>query len=143
MIVGLGSDLVDIRRIEGSLDRFGSRFIERLFTETERAASERRHGAARAAAYAKRFAAKEAAAKALGTGFAEGLGWRDIEVTNLASGAPRLGLSGGALPLLARLIPAGHHPWLHVSLSDDYPLAQATVIISAEPEPQRLTASDA
>ncbi len=130
MIIGLGNDLVDIRRIEKSLEQFGERFIAKVFTAAERAAAERRTGAARSGAYAKRFAAKEALVKALGK---NGVGWRDIEVTNDGEGRPYLTLSGGAADLLARRIPAGLQAHLHLSLTDEYPLAQAVVIIEALP----------
>ncbi|MBZ6076905.1 holo-ACP synthase [Microvirga puerhi] len=131
MIVGIGSDLCDIRRIERSLQRFGDRFTHRIFTEGERARSDRR--AARAPSYARRFAAKEACAKALGTGLSHGVFWRDMEVVNLRSGKPTLRLTGGALARLQTMIPEGHEAVLHVSLTDDPPLAQAFVIIEAVP----------
>ena len=131
MIVGLGSDLCDIRRIEKTLGRFGDRFVQRVFTATERAKSERR--AQRAASYAKRFAAKEACAKALGTGFSRGVFLRDIGVINLPSGAPTLALTGGARERLLRLLPPGHEAVIHVTLTDEYPLAQAFVVIEARP----------
>jgi len=129
MILGIGSDLCDIRRIERSLDRFGDRFTHRIFTPGERARSDRR--AARAASYARRFAAKEACAKALGTGLRAGVFWRDMEVVNLPSGRPTLRLTGGALARLAEMTPAGHEAVLHVSLTDDPPLAQAFFVIEA------------
>src|SRR4051794_10318577 len=129
MILGIGSDLCDIRRIERSLDRFGDRFTHRIFTLGERARSDRR--AARAASYARRFAAKEACAKALGTGLRAGVFWRDMEVVNLPSGRPTLRLTGGALARLAEMTPAGHEAVLHVSLTDDPPMAQAFVVIEA------------
>jgi len=131
MIVGIGSDLCDIRRIEASLERFGERFTHRLFTDGERAKCDGR--AVRAASYARRFAAKEACSKALGTGMAQGVFWRDMEVANLPTGAPTLRLSGGAAARLAALIPAGHEARVHVSLTDDPPMAQAFVIIEAVP----------
>ncbi|MGP9822106.1 holo-ACP synthase [Salinarimonas sp. NSM] len=131
MIIGIGSDLCDIRRIEASLARFGERFTRRVFTEGERARSERR--AARAPSYARRFAAKEACAKALGTGFAEGVFWRDMEVVNLPSGAPTMALANGAAARLAAITPPGHRAVVHVSLTDDPPLAQAFVVIEALP----------
>ncbi|QFU16614.1 holo-ACP synthase [Microvirga thermotolerans] len=131
MIVGIGSDLCDIRRIERSLARFGDRFTHRVFTEGERARSDRR--AARAASYARRFAAKEACAKALGTGMSHGVFWRDMEVVNLPTGKPTFRLTGGALARLKALIPEGHEPVVHVSLTDDPPVAQAFVIIEAVP----------
>ncbi|RDI59860.1 holo-ACP synthase [Microvirga subterranea] len=131
MILGIGSDLCDIRRIERSLERFGDRFTHRIFTEGERARSDRR--AARAPSYARRFAAKEACAKALGTGLSHGVFWRDMEVVNLRTGQPTMKLSGGALERLRALTPPGHEAVLHVSLTDDPPLAQAFVIIEARP----------
>ena len=132
MIIGIGSDLCDIRRIEKTLERFGERFVRRVFTEVERAKSERR--VQRAASYAKRFAAKEAGAKALGTGFSRGVFLRDIGVVNLRSGAPTLALTGGAADRLSGLCPAGHRAVIHVTLTDDYPLAQAFVVIEALPD---------
>jgi holo-[acyl-carrier protein] synthase len=131
MILGIGSDLCDIRRIERSLERFGDRFTHRVFTEGERARSDRR--AARAPSYARRFAAKEACAKALGTGLSHGVFWRDMEVVNLPSGKPILRLTGGALAKLGAMMPEGHEAVLHVSLSDDPPVAQAFVVIEARP----------
>ena len=132
MILGIGSDLIDIRRIEKTLERHGSRFIDRIYTPVEKAKSERR--AQRAASYAKRFAAKEACAKALGTGLAQGVFWRDMGVVNLPSGAPTMALTGGAATRLAALVPAGHSPHIHVTITDDYPLAQAFVVIEARPD---------
>lgn len=129
MIIGLGSDLCDIRRIEDTLDRFGERFTHRVFTPLERAKSDRRKQ--RAASYAKRFAAKEACAKALGTGLRNGVFWRDMGVENLRSGAPTMVLTGGAQDQLQRLIPSGHVPVIHLSITDDFPYAQAFVIIEA------------
>ena len=129
MIIGLGSDLIDIRRIEQTLERFGPRFINRVFTDLEQKKSERR--AARAATYAKRFAAKEACAKALGTGLKHGVFWRDMGVVNLPSGQPTLKLTGGAAKRLAEITPAGMTAQISLTLTDDYPLAQAIVIISA------------
>lgn len=143
MILGIGNDLIDIRRIERTLERFGERFVERVFTEAERLKSERRaaaRGLVRAASYAKRFAAKEACAKALGTGFSRGVFWRDIGVVNLPTGQPTLALTGGALLRLQEITPAGLVPTVHLTLTDDHPLAQAIVIISAEP---RLAAGSA
>ncbi len=131
MIVGIGSDLTDIRRIQASLDRFGDRFTHRAFTETERARSERKPD--RAASYAKRFAAKEACAKALGTGFKRGVYMADLGVVNLRSGQPTMALTGGAAERLAALIPPGMDAFVHVSLTDDHPYAQAFVIIEARP----------
>ena len=133
MILGIGSDIIDIRRIERTLDRFGPRFVERLFTEVERRKSDRR--AKRAASYAKRFAAKEACAKALGTGVPRrGVHWRDLGVVNLPSGQPTMALTCGAARRLAEITPAGTTARIDVSLTDDYPLAQAIVIISAVPD---------
>jgi len=131
MILGIGSDICDIRRIEKTLARFGERFITRVYTETERARSERRPNQ-RAASYAKRFAAKEACSKALGTGMSRGVAWRDMGVTNLSSGQPTLQLTGGAAARLAALTPPGYVAHIHVSLTDDYPLALSFVMISAE-----------
>ena len=131
MIVGIGSDLCDIRRIDKSLGRFGDRFINRIFTEVERARSERKTD--RASSYAKRFAAKEACAKALGTGLSRGVFWRDMGVVNLRSGRPTLALTGGAAKRLAAMIPAGMTAAIHLSLTDDHPYAQAFVIIEALP----------
>jgi holo-[acyl-carrier protein] synthase len=130
-ILGLGSDLVDIRRVERTLERFGERFTRRCFTEAERARSDRRH--ARAASYAKRYAAKEACAKALGTGFRRGVFWRDIGVVNRPGGKPTIELTGGALARLAALTPAGMIAEIEVTLTDEPPLAQAIVIITARP----------
>ncbi|MFC6790274.1 holo-ACP synthase [Methylobacterium komagatae] len=129
MIIGIGSDLCDIRRIEKTLARHGERFTHRVYTEGERARCDRRK--ARAEGYARRFAAKEACAKALGTGLSEGVFWRDMEVVNLPSGAPTLRLSGGAAERLAEMLPAGHSARIHVSLTDDPPMALAFVVIEA------------
>jgi holo-[acyl-carrier protein] synthase len=130
LILGIGSDLTDIRRIQGSLDRFGARFTGRLFTETEQARSERKPD--RAASYAKRFAAKEACAKALGTGVPRrGVHWRDMGVVNLPSGKPTLQLTGGAAERLNALLPPGSEAVIHLSLTDDHPYAQAFVVIEA------------
>jgi holo-[acyl-carrier protein] synthase len=131
LIVGIGSDLCDIRRIDKSLERFGERFTHRIFTELERARSERKND--RASSYAKRFAAKEACAKALGTGLKRGVFWRDMGVINLRSGQPTLALTGGAAKRLAEMIPAGMTPAIHLSLTDDHPYALAFVIIEALP----------
>lgn len=131
MIIGLGSDLIDIRRIEKTLTRFGDRFVQRVFTEIEQKKSDRR--AQRAASYAKRFAAKEACSKALGTGFSRGVFMKDMGVVNLPSGAPTMALTGGAAARLQALIPEGHRGVIHVTLTDDYPLAQAFVVIEALP----------
>ena len=129
MILGLGSDTVDIRRIERSIDRYGERFLDRIFTGIERQKSDSRR--LRAASYAKRFAAKEACAKALGTGLANGVFWRDMGVVNLQSGKPTMELTGGAAQRLAAITPPGHTAQIDVSITDDFPLAQAIVIISA------------
>jgi len=131
MIIGIGSDLIDIRRIERSLARFGDRFTHRIFSEGERTRSDAK--ATRAASYAKRFAAKEACSKALGTGMNRGVFWRDMEVVNLRSGQPTMRLTGGAAARLAALLPEGHVGHLHLSLTDDPPLAQAFVVIEARP----------
>jgi len=132
MIIGIGNDLVDIRRIERTIDRFGDRFLDRVFTPVERAKAGRR--ANPAATFAKRFAAKEACSKALGTGFRDGVYWRDMGVVNLPTGQPTIVLSGGALNHLQRMVPAGMRPHIHLTLTDEYPLAEAFVIISAIPE---------
>lgn len=132
MIIGIGSDLCDIRRIEQSLERFGERFTHRCFTEIERKRSDRKK--LRAASYAKRFAAKEAAAKALGTGIQEGVFWRDVGVINLPSGKPTLEMTAGALKKLQSLTPPGHRAVVHLTITDEYPIAQAFVIIEAVPE---------
>ena len=129
MIIGLGSDLADIRRIEATLARFGERFTMRVFTEVERTRSERK--ADRAASYAKRFAAKEACAKALGTGLRAGVFWRDMGVVNARSGRPTLALTGGAAERLAAMTPPGLEPAIHLSLTDDHPYALAFVVIEA------------
>jgi holo-[acyl-carrier protein] synthase len=134
MILGTGVDTIDIRRIETSLARFGDRFTHRIYTELERKRAERRPNQ-RAATYAKRFAAKEATSKALGTGLKKGVFWRDMGVANLPSGQPTMVLTGGAARRLAELTPAGYRPHIHVSLTDDYPLAVSFVIISAELDP--------
>lgn len=132
MIIGLGSDLSDIRRIQESLDRFGDRFKQRVFTELERTRSDRKHDAA--ASYAKRFAAKEACAKALGTGMRRGVFWRDMGVVNMRSGQPTMQLTGGALARLQEMTPPGMKAVIHLSLTDDHPYAQAFVIIEALPQ---------
>jgi holo-[acyl-carrier protein] synthase len=131
MILGLGSDTIDIRRIERTIDRYGERFLGRLFTDTERSKSDRRRQ--RAASYAKRFAAKEACAKALGTGM-QGIAWREMGVVNLPSGKPTMQLTGRAADRLAAMTPTGYRAQIDISLTDDFPLAQAIVIISAVPE---------
>ena len=129
MIIGIGSDLCDIRRIEETLGKFGDRFVARCFTEIERRRSDRRAG--RAASYAKRFAAKEACAKALGTGLSRGVFWRDMGVVNARSGQPTMVLTGGAAERLLAITPAGRRPAIHLSLTDDFPYAQAFVVIEA------------
>lgn len=131
MILGIGNDMIDIRRIENTLERFGDRFTARVFTEVERAKSDRRQQ--RAASFAKRFAAKEACSKALGTGLRRGVFWRDMGVVNLASGRPTMKLTGGAAIRLSALVPKGHEAQIDLTLTDDFPWAQAIVIISAVP----------
>ena len=133
MILGIGNDLVDIRRIEKSLERFGERFINRVFTDIERERSEGR--ATRAGSYAKRFAAKEACSKALGTGFRRGVFMRDMGVINVRGGKPTMALTGGALARLQEITPAGMTPQIDITLTDEYPMAQAIVIISAVAAP--------
>ena len=133
MILGLGTDLCDIRRIERTLERFGERFVRRIYTDHELDRVERR-AATRASGYARRFAAKEACAKALGTGFRQGVFWRDLATSNLASGKPVMTLTGGALERLRSLTPPGMKAFVNVTLSDEYPMAQAVVVISAIPE---------
>lgn len=131
MIIGLGSDLIDIRRIEKTLERYGARFTDRLFTEIEQAKSDKRRE--RAASYAKRFAAKEAMSKALGTGISNSVYWRDMGVVNLPGGKPTMKLTNGAEKRLLSMMPEGHSPAIHLTITDDYPLAQAFVIIEALP----------
>ncbi len=134
MIIGIGSDLVDIRRIEQALERFGEKFERRVFTSREQAKARSRSGGQRngvASTYAKRFAAKEAFSKAVGTGFQFGVFMRDIEVVNLPSGQPTLSLSGGAERALLRLIPEGMKPYMHLTLTDEYPTASAYLVIEA------------
>lgn len=131
MILGIGSDLIDIRRIEKTLGRFGDRFTNRVFTETERARSDRR--AERAASYAKRFAAKEACSKALGTGLRMGTAWREMGVVNRPSGKPTIHLTGGAAKRMRDMTPEGFSARIDLTITDDFPLAQAFVIISAWP----------
>ena len=131
MIIGIGSDLIDIRRIEKTIERYGDRFLDRVVTDTERLKSERRTN--RAASYAKRFAAKEACAKALGTGFSYGVFWRYMGVINLPSGQPTIKLTGGAAERLQSLVPENHVAQIHLTITDDFPLAQAFVLISAVP----------
>jgi len=128
MILGIGNDVIDIRRIEKTLDRFGERFLSRVFTPAERARSDGKAG--RAASYAKRFAAKEACAKALGTGLRNGVYWKDMSVVNQPSGRPTMLLTGGAARQLERMTPSGYEPRVHVSLTDDFPVAEAVVVIS-------------
>jgi holo-[acyl-carrier protein] synthase len=131
MILGLGNDVIDIRRIEETLTRFGPRFIDRVFTDVEIAKSEKR--AQRAASYAKRFAAKEACSKALGTGFRNGVFWKDMGVVNEPSGKPTIVLTGGARAQLDSLVPPGHKPRIHLTITDDFPYAHAFVMIEALP----------
>ncbi|MFC3124511.1 holo-ACP synthase [Pseudoroseomonas globiformis] len=131
MIIGLGNDICDIRRIERSLERYGERFLERVFTPLERRKADSRTEKLRAATYAKRFAAKEAAAKALGTGFRQGVFWRDLGVVNLSTGQPSLRLTGGAAKRLDAITPNGYGAQVSLTMTDEYPYAQAVVIISA------------
>ena len=132
MIIGIGSDLIDIRRIQNTLDRHGERFVRRVFTDVERAKAEKRKE--RVATYAKRFAAKEACSKALGTGMSQGVFWRDMGVVNLPGGKPTMQLTGGAATALERLLPPGHRAAIHLTITDEHPLAQAFVIIEALPD---------
>lgn len=132
MILGIGSDLIDIRRIEKVIERHGDRFLARVFTDVERAKAERR--AQRIATYAKRFAAKEACAKALGTGLRAGVFWRDMGVVNQRSGRPTMRLTGGALARLRAITPPGHLARIDLTITDEWPIAQALVIISADPD---------
>lgn len=132
MIIGIGNDLIDITRVEKVLERHGERFVQRIFTPVEIRKSERRR--MRAASYAKRFAAKEACAKALGTGMNAGVFWRDMGVVNLPSGKPTMALTGGAAKRLQSLLPEGHKAVIHVTITDEFPLAQAYVIIEAVPD---------
>ena len=131
MIIGIGQDITDIRRVEKVIERHGERFLARIFTDAERARAERR--AKRVETYAKRFAAKEACSKALGTGMRQGVWWKDMGVVNLPGGRPTMKLTGGAAARLARLVPAGYEPRIDLTITDEYPLAQAFVIISAVP----------
>lgn len=133
MILGIGNDLIDIRRIERTVARFGARFINRIFTEIEQSKAERRKGAGNAyvATLAKRYAAKEAAAKALGTGFRDGVYWRDLGVVNQPSGKPTIHMTGGAAKRLAEITPKGMRAQIDLAITDEYPMAEATVIISA------------
>lgn len=132
MIIGLGSDLIDIRRIEKTLERFGDRFIQRIYTDLEQKKSDGRNQ--RAASYAKRFAAKEACSKALGTGLSNGVFWRDMGVENLPSGKPTMNLTNGAAKRLESMMPDGMEAHIHLTITDDYPLAQAFVIIEGLPK---------
>ena len=131
MILGLGNDIIDIRRIESTIEKYGDRFLDRIFTRLEREKSDRRHS--RAASYAKRFAAKEACSKALGTGITSGVFWKDMGVVNMASGQPTMMLTGGAEKQLNRIVPVGYSPQINLTITDDFPLAQAIVIISGLP----------
>jgi holo-[acyl-carrier protein] synthase len=135
VIIGLGSDIMDIRRIERVIEKHGDRFLDRIFTPLERAKAERRTERIRAATYAKRFAAKEAASKALGTGFRAGVFWRDLGVVNLSSGQPTLRMTGGAAERLKAITPPGLLAHVALTMTDEYPYAQAQVIISAVPLP--------
>jgi len=135
VIIGIGSDVLDIRRIEKTIERHGERFLERIFTPVERAKAERRTERIRAATYAKRFAAKEAASKALGTGFRAGVFWRDLGVVNLPSGQPTLRMTGGAAERLAAITPPGHRAEIALTMTDEFPYAQAMVVITAVPLP--------
>ena len=137
MILGLGSDLCDIRRVERAIERFGERFLARVFTPAERAKAERRTPTIRAATYAKRFAAKEACAKALGTGFRQGVFLHDLGVVNLGSGQPTMALTGGALARLRALTPAGYAAQIALTLTDEHPYAFAQVLLHAERVPER------
>lgn len=132
MIIGIGADLADITRIGKTLERFGERFVNRVFTDIEKTRSDKRRE--RTASYAKRWAAKEACSKALGTGLRMGVAWREMGVVNLPSGQPTMTLTGGAAERLAKLIPPGHTPHIHLTITDDHPYAQAFVVIEALPE---------
>ena len=134
MILGVGTDLANIERIQRTLDRFGDRFRHRVFTETEQRKAERRRDTA--GTYAKRWAAKEACSKALGTGLRMGVNWREMGVVNLGSGQPTMRLTGGAQARLMALIPPGHVPHIHLTITDDHPYAQAFVVIEALPHPR-------
>ena len=131
MILGIGNDIIDIRRIEETLEKYGDRFIQRVFTQIEQERSERRK--LRAASYAKRFSAKEACAKALGTGISQGVFWRNMGVINSPSGQPSMILTGGAKKHLLKMVPDGFEPVIHLTITDDFPMAQSFVIISAKP----------
>ena len=145
LVLGMGADLCDIRRVERAIERFGERFLARVFTPVERAKAERRTPAIRAATYAKRFAAKEACAKALGTGFNRGVFMQDLGVVNLSSGQPTMALTGGALARLGALTPAGYRARVTLTLTDEHPYAFAQVLLHAERLPQefRLTGAEA
>ena len=132
MILGIGNDIIDIRRIEQTIEKYGERFLNRVYTQIERDKSERRHN--KAASYAKRFAAKEACSKALGTGISHGVSWKDLGVVNSSTGAPTMEITGGAREHLLNMVPAGHVPVIHLTITDDGPTAQAFVIISAQIE---------
>jgi holo-[acyl-carrier protein] synthase len=136
VIIGLGNDLIDIRRVEKSIARFGDRFLSRIFTDLERVKSDKRNQ--RAASYAKRFAAKEACSKALGTGLRRGVFWRDMGVVNLPGGKPTMRLTGGALKRLQQITPPGHDALIELTITDDFPLAQAIVIIQAVAQAPRV-----
>ncbi|MGK7862385.1 holo-ACP synthase [Falsiroseomonas sp. E2-1-a4] len=140
MIIGLGSDIIDIRRIERVMAKYGDRFLARIYTPAERAKAERRTEKIRAATYAKRYAAKEAASKALGTGFRAGVFWRDLGVVNLSSGQPTLRMTGGAAARLAAITPPGHGAHVALTMTDEFPYAQAMVIITAVPLPRMMPA---
>ena len=131
MIIGIGNDIIDIRRVEQTLERFGERFLDRVFTDIERMKSDRRNQ--RAASYAKRFAAKEACSKALGTGMRRGVAWRHMGVVNLPTGQPTMALTGGAAVRLEEITPPGMRAVIHLTITDDFPQAQAVVVISAVP----------
>jgi len=135
MIIGIGSDILDIRRIEKTIEKHGDRFLERIFTPAERAKAQKRTERIRTATYAKRFAAKEAASKALGTGFRAGVFWRDLGVVNLPSGQPTLRLTGGAAARLDAITPPGHRAEIALTMTDEFPYAQAMVVITAVPLP--------
>ncbi|MBI1262353.1 MAG: holo-ACP synthase [Rhizobiales bacterium] len=137
MILGIGNDIIDIRRIEKTLERYGDRFVERIYTDIERQKSDGRR--LRAASYAKRFAAKEACSKALGTGIRRGVFWRDMGVVNMRGGQPTMALTGGAMERLRFMTPEGMTPVIHLTITDDHPLAQAIVIISAVPAISEMT----
>jgi holo-[acyl-carrier protein] synthase len=137
MIIGIGSDICDIRRIEKAIQRHGDRFLERVFTETERIKARQRVETIQAATFAKRFAAKEAGAKALGTGFRRGVFFSNLGVVNLPSGQPTLLMTGGSAERLRALTPPNMEPMVHLTMTDEYPYAYAQVIISAVPATQR------